>query len=398
MDFQLTNTQARALVLTLQGLADPPRRKLDLAGLQILITRLGFVQVDSIQWVERAHHMTLFARNETYRPKQLVRLLEKERQLFENWTHDASVIPCEFHRYWRHKFARDEEKLSKKFTQWQGAGFLDHCAQLIERVEKTGGVRSRDLVPENNPRQDMWQWHDGKAALEYLWRTGPLAISAREGFQKVYDLTERVVPDDHRLNDVTHDAFVDWACRSALDRLGFATAGDIARYWDLISIREVQQWLERQSTNSVVTVSVAAHDGSTMSRLVAPAHIHSLVSDLEDMPKRIRVLSPFDPVIRDRKRLSWLFGFDYRIEIYVPEAKRKWGYYVFPLLEGTRLIGRIDMRARRKDGVLEVKKLWLEPKVKMGRDRWARLESELERYRRFCGVDRVVWLDGATDG
>ena len=115
------------------------------------------------------------------------------------------------------------------------------------------------------------------------------------------------------------------------------------------------------------------------------------------MPKRMRALSPFDPVIRDRKRLEWLFGFEYRIEIYVPEEKRRWGYYVFPLLQGDRLVGRIDMRAHRKADALEVKRLWWEPGVRQSKAMQERLESELVRQARLSGVRQVIWDEDPPD-
>ena len=156
----------------------------------------------------------------------------------------------------------------------------------------------------------------------------------------------------------------------------------------------MREWLEQQDESRVIGVDVVGRNKDQKPFFARP-DIAELMAQLPDSPARIRVLSPFDPVIRNRNRLEWLFGFEYRIEIYVPEEKRRWGYYVFPLLEGDRLIGRIDMRAKRKEGVLEVKSLWLEPKIKMSNARAARLESELIRQARLGGVDSVVWLEGA---
>jgi hypothetical protein len=390
----ISNQQARRLILHLQGLTRPPHKAFGPGELGDLIMQLGYVQLDSIQWVERAQHMILFARSQAYRPKHLTRLIEKERFLFENWTHDASVIPSSFYPYWRHKFIRHKAKLDAKFTSWQGGGYLSHCDGLMTTIAEAGALRSRDLDKPKSGPQEMWQWHDGKAALEYLWRTGQLCIKGREGFQKVYDLAERGIPSEHFDREVDHDEFVDWACHSALQRLGFGTAADIARYWDLVSIAETRDWIERQGLDRVQTVQVVGQQKDSK-EFFARADILDLLDELPESPARIRALSPFDPVIRNRTRLEWLFGFEYRIEIYVPEEKRRWGYYVFPLLEGDKLIGRIDMRARRKEGILEVKSLWLEPRVKLSQARADRLDSELNRQARLGGVESVVWLDGA---
>ena len=394
----LSNATARNILLQLQGLTRPPQRRLPPQDLLELITRLGFVQVDSIQWVERAHHMILHARCQSYRPKHLTRLLERERVLFEHWTHDASIIPVEFYPYWRRRFERVADSLRTKIAQWQGGGFVDHLHSLMQRIEQDGAVRSRELErPAEQGKQEMWQWHDGKAALEYLWRTGQLCIAARDGFQKVYDLTERVIPQSQRDEPVpSHDEFVDWACGSALERLGFGSAKDVAAFWDLVSLNEAKDWLERQPPGRVARVAVSPVQRNAPAKLLyARADIEDVLAGLGKPPARLRILSPFDPVIRDRDRLSWLFGFDYRIEIYVPEAKRKYGYYIFPMLDGDRLIGRIDMRALRSEDRLHVQRFWLERGVRWSASRKCRLDKELMRQARLCGVSSVAWSGDA---
>ncbi len=389
----LTNKMARHLVLHLQGLTLPPHKKQTPEALYQLICQLGFVQVDSIQWVERAHHMILFARNQTYRPKHLKKMIEKDRLLFEGWTHDASIVPSRYFPWWRHRFDRQQERIRKSFIHWQGEGFLGECDALMALITDKGAIRSRDLEkPKRDSPQEMWQWHDGKAALEYLWRSGHLAISARDGFQKVYDLCQRAVPEEYLEERRDRDAFIDWSCRSALERLGFGSAKDIAGFWGALSIPEVRDWLSRQNEQSVIPVSIRTADGSPPRDVFARADIEAIAENLPPLPQRLRTLSPFDPVIRDRTRLKWLFNFDYRIEIYVPEAQRKYGYYVYPLLEGDKLVGRIDMRANRPENALQVKKLWLEKGVKYSAGREQRLASELVRQTRLAGVDTIVWL------
>ena len=387
----LSNKTARHVVLNLQGLARAPHIAFERNGLAALIHQLGFVQMDSIPWVERAHHMILFARNQTYRTKHLADIHEKERGLFENWTHDASLIPCEFWPYWKHKFRRDEPRLKQKFIKWQGSGFIDRVDALRERIDQNGLLRSRDLEKPKGQKLEMWQWHDGKAALEYMWRTGQLAIAKREGFQKVYDLCERAIHEEHFERTVSHEEFIDWACRSALDRLGFGTPRDIAKYWDLLSIDEVKAWLDERAAQETKRIIVKCCDGSQPKEFFARPDIERIIAGLEKLPDRIRMLSPFDPVIRDRKRLKWLFGFDYTIEIYVPPEKRKYGYYIFPLLERDKLIGRVDAQTKRKEDTLSVTKLWLEPRVKWSNARDKKFRAELNRQSRLCGVKSVDW-------
>lgn len=383
---------ARQTILHLQGLSTPPNSRQSRNDLYTLIKSLGFVQLDSIQWVERAHHMILFARNQTYRPNHLAPLIEQDKRLFENWTHDASFIPSCFFPYWRHKFERNKIRLNQKFANWQGGGFNNHIDILLKRIEKSGPLMSRDIEkPKGSGRsKEMWQWDDGKAALEYLWRTGKLGIKGRQNFQKIYDRIEKCLHIDDYSKTVSHDAFVEWACRSALDRLGFGSPTEIAKFWDLLTIDEVKYWLKKQDGQSIRPVTVTGADQSTKT-LIARPDIQDIIETLPLMPPRARILSPFDPVIRDRNRLEWLWAFNYRIEIYVPEAKRIWGYYVFPILEKDRLIGRIDMRADRKSNALTIQKLWLEKGIKLSIARRQRIEAELLRQSKLAGVDTVDW-------
>ncbi|MEQ9640815.1 MAG: crosslink repair DNA glycosylase YcaQ family protein [Alphaproteobacteria bacterium] len=384
---RIAAADGRRLILALQGLAAPPRRRLDGDQLHALIGDLGYVQVDSIQWVERAHHMILASRRETYRPEHLRRLLEDEARLFENWTHDASIIPADYFPYWNRKFSREGEAIRQRFIRWRGHDAVEAVEAVIEHIRDHGPVMARDLNDAPTGKQrGWWDWHAGKTALEYLWRTGRVMIARRQGFQKVYELTERVLPAHLHGTEADHDAYVDWACRGALQRLGFGSPGDIARFWNLVTIDEAKDWCQRHLGREAVPVVVETADGSRPKQLLARPDIEALLADLPPPPPRLRALNPFDPVLRDRNRLNWLFGFDYRIEIFVPAPQRKYGYYIFPLLDGDRLIGRLDMKAERSADTLAASKLWLEPKQKWSAARQKRLEAELERQRKLVGL------------
>ena len=386
--------QARRLLLDLAGLAAPPRRRQSDDDLMALIERLGFVQLDSVNVVERAHHMILFARNQTYRPAQLRRLTEDEGRLFEHWTHDAAFVPTAFYPYWRHRFGRDEAALRQRFRRWHGPGFEADIDRVLGLIEANGSVMARDMIDGGKRKPGgWWAWHDGKTALEFLWRSGRLAIARREGFQKVYDLAERVIPAAARGREVDHESYVDWACGAALERLGFATAGEIAGFWGKLTTGEAKAWCAVNLGGRVTTVVVEGTGGRPR-RLFARADIAERVAAAPEPPRQIRVINPFDPILRDRKRLAHLFGFDYRIEIFVPAAKRQYGYYVFPLLEGGRFVGRIDMKADRAADVLAIAALWMEPGRRLTPPRRRRLEAELDRVRRFAGVGGLRFAEG----
>ena len=395
----LPNAAARRLFLYLHGLGEVPAGPAKGADLAALIARIGFVQVDSIPTVERAHHMILAARRPAYRPPALKRLLERDRALFEHWTHDASILPVALFPVWQLRFARDADRLRDNWKRWFRDGYEAQFDTILNRIARDGPVTSSDVgAGEARGRGGWWDWHPSKTALEWLWRTGQLQITRRDGFQKVYDLTERVIPQAHRLPCPPVDAVVDWACSSALDRLGFATPGEICAYWNAVTPQEARDWCKAElAAGRVMEIAVESGDGSRRHSLARP-DVAARAADAPAPPGRLRVLSPFDPALRDRARAERLFGFHYRIEVFVPEAQRRYGYYVFPLLEGAGLVGRIDMKARRDAGVLQVRALWPETGVRFGAGRLARLEVELDRMARFAGCDRVGFDDGWLRG
>lgn len=389
----LSNADARAIFLDRHALAEAPTGPASGAALAALIDRIGFVQVDSINTVARAHQMILFARRQTYRPAALERLLHRDRAVWEHWTHDASILPVGLFPHWRHRFARDRERLVQRWTGWQRAGFHEKFDEVLQRISDHGPVTSAD-VGEGEARGSggWWDWHPSKAALEYLWRVGELSVTRREGFRKVYDLTERVIPQALRQTDHTAEDSLAALCDGALDRLGFATSGEIAAYWAAVSPEEAKLWVETGLRRGTLTeVMVAGADGSLRKHIARP---ETLAAPVPEVTPRLRILSPFDPALRDRKRAERLFGFSYRIEVFVPEPQRTYGYYVFPILEGARLVGRIDVKAFRDADVLRVRAVWPEAGVAFGRGRQQKLATELERLAQFAGCAAVDWADG----
>ncbi|MFT5578128.1 MAG: hypothetical protein ACI9WS_000880 [Paraglaciecola psychrophila] len=381
-----------------QGLCLTPNKPQSKDDLQALIEQLGFVQIDSIRVVERAHHMILFARNHQYQRQHLRQLQEQDRRLFEHWTHDASIIPTAFYPHWLRRFElagqrlRERERAPIKIAKGETIDFEQLQAQVLHHVDTLGPTRSRDLKAKTEQHRDSsaggwWDWHPSKTALESLWRIGELSVSHRDGFQKVYDLASRVIPQAQlRKKAQSEQAFVEWACRGALQRLGFASPLELAAYWESVKSPQAKQWCRQQTAKQLIEVAVEGADGSIQQAFASPQVISE---SLVEPPDRLRVLSPFDPLLRDRKRLLRLFGFDYRIEVFVPEAKRQYGYYVFPLLEADRLIGRIDMKADRDNKALKVKALWLEPGIRLTKKRRQRLAAELNRQAKFVGLSKV---------
>ena len=359
-----------------------------------LIERLGFVQLDSINTVARAHDLILFSRRPRYRPGDLKALYEKDKALFEHWTHDAAVIPLHYYPYWHLRRQRDRDRLRGQWRNWQRNEFEAQFDAVLEHIRTHGPCGSSDVgKDEKRSSGGWWEWHPSKTALEYLWRSGALCVVGREGFQKKYDLTERVLgPTMYDPANAPSEAeIIDWCCRGALDRLGFATSGEIAAFWAHVTPKEAKAWCAAElKARRLEIVEITCADGSTRAAFSRPSILEDPAIEIAPV-KRLRVLSPFDPALRDRKRAERLFGFCYRVEMFVPEPKRIYGYYVFPILEGDRLVGRIDMKAFRDDDVLRVRALWPEPGIRWGTGRIAALEGELQRITRLAGVSEVAF-------
>ncbi|MBO9401386.1 crosslink repair DNA glycosylase YcaQ family protein [Shimia sp. R9_3] len=384
MVLRISNRDARRIWLSLQGLAESPTGPADPRA---TIRKLGFVQLDSIQVLSRAHHHILWSRNQNYREPMLNTLLAEDRAVFEHFTHDASVLPIETYPYWRAQFARRKAKMDEK--GWY-ADALTTCADLgiKERITAEGALSTEAFDTKIEGPKEMWSRPPHKRALDYMWYAGELATCYRQNFKKFYNLPERVIPEALRTRDIPHTDQIDWLCRGAVARLGFATSGDIKRFWEAVDPPDVRAWVE---ASDLIPVEIQAANRDWIPMLATP----NIKAQLDSAPaptSRLRLLNPFDPVIRDRDRLSRLFGFDYRIEIFVPAAKRIWGYYVYPLLEGDRFVGRIECKADRKKGVLTVTQLWVEPGVRWTDARARKLDAELARMGRFIGTSDIQWM------
>lgn len=385
MPLKISNREARWLWLDSQALSATPTGRLDVMA---IIRQLGFVQLDTIRVVSRAHDHILWNRNQNYREPMLNRLLAKERSLFEHFTHDASVLPIEFYPMWQRQFRRMKERIDK--ANWYKTMVdADGRAAIKQRIAQEGPLSTHAFDTKVAGKKEMWARPPHKLALDYMWNCGELATSHRENFKKFYDLAERVIPEDLHGQSHEDQSQLNWLCQAALDRLGFATQGEIQRFWAAADASEVKLWLQ-ENNKELVPVELQAADG-TWSQAYAPTDIKQRLASVEAPTSRLRIINPFDPIIRDRARLKRLFGFDYRIEIFVPADKRIWGYYVFPILEGDRLVGRIEAKADRQNSTLNVYNLWHEPKVKWRQARHGKLLSELDRFARFVNLETIDW-------
>ncbi len=372
---------ARRLLLAGCALDRAPRNATP-ARVLAIVKHLGFVQVDSINTVDRAHHLILHSRLDAYKPAHLVHHTERTRQLFEHWTHDASIIRSDWLPWWTHRFASRRARHAS--TGWIDRRIGPDWRRVFDEVraalETRGPLTTRDFPRPKRAGAGWWDWSPHKSALEHLWRAGEVAIHARRGFEKVYDLAHRVLgllPEPR-----PQDELIAWACREALARLGAATPREIARFLWAITPAEAAEWcLGAAKRGEIVPVRLerlgrnprpgyARPDWNRAAAAVAPVAAP-------------RLLAPFDPLIRERSRTAELFGFDYRFEAFVPAARRVHGYYTMPVLEGEALVARLDLATDRDANLLRVDRVWVEPgagsrsKARAAREAAARLARQL---------------------
>ncbi len=384
MTMRITNKDARRIWLSLQGMAAPPTGALNQQKLAKIVEDLGMVQLDPLRVVARAHDHILWSRNANYRPAMLERLLASDKLVFEHFTHDAVVLPMQVWPIWQRQRARKCAQMEKGSWGTPLPPKADRT-RVKKRIASEGPLSSRDF--DGTPKGEVWRRSSHRVSLDYLWHSGELATAERRNFSKVFDLTERVIPEAVRQQPTADDsAQITWLCRSALSKLGFGTEREIKAFYDAADLSEIKAEIQRGGWGQPVEVEAA--DGSWFPSL-ARLDIADLIAGINAPSPRLRIVNPFDPIVRDRTRAKRLFGFDYKIEIYTPAAKRKYGYYVYPMLEGDRFVGRIEIKADRSAGVLRVENLWPESGVSFGSGRIERLKAEVERLARLVETPEI---------
>jgi uncharacterized protein len=354
---RLDTAAARAVACAAQGLDRPPARAARTADVLAAIRRIRALQIDTIHVVARSPYFVLWSRIGDYEPRWLDDLLADGR-IFEYWAHEACFLPIEDYALFRHRMIDPGDWGWKYSAAW----LRDNRAtvqRVLERIRTEGALRSADF--EAPPRDGRWWgWKPDKRALEMLLTAGHLMIARRERFQRVYDLRERVLPEwrDDALPDA-RDAARELALR-AVQAIGVATAGWVADYF---------RTARRATTELVRTL---AADGELLEAHVdgwqEPAYVHPANAALAQdaaagrcRPRLTTLLSPFDPLVWDRRRALVTFGFDYRIECYTPAARRRYGYFVLPVLRDGELVARLDAKSHRKEGRFEIRSFYLEP-------------------------------------
>ena len=348
----ISQQQARRLVLACQGLHKNQPFGSASKGVRQAVEQLSYVQIDSISVVARAHHHTLWNRVDDYAETLLEQLIE-QKQIFEYWSHAAAYLPmCDyrFSLYRKQAIAAGEKHWHDK----------DHklSQQILQRIRSEGPLQAKDFEREGDKKvAGWWDWKPAKKALEQLFMEGELMAVKRQGFQKVYDLTERVLPPDIDTRVPTEQEFCDYLILRCLRANGLATVSEMA-------------YLRKGIKNTLATRCLELLENGDLQRLSCQGQDYYALPGSADLiktrvkRKQVKILSPFDNLLIQRKRTQQLFDFDYQIECYVPEAKREYGYFCLPLLWGCDFVGRMDAKIERKSGLLQIQHLHLHtPKV-----------------------------------
>jgi uncharacterized protein len=374
---------ARRIALAAQGFADPrPAGVVDSRQLRRMTDRLAVVQIDSVNVVSRSHYLPAFGRLGAYRRSALDDFTARRSELFEFWAHEASFVSVRLHPHLRWRMAAAEEHAwgSMVRIQRERPGYV---AEVLDRVREAGPVRASELGEARPDRPgSMWNWHAGKVALEWLFYTGVLTARARTAsFERVYDLTERVLPAAVLRTPTPEPAdAVRELVRTAARALGVATERDLRDYFRLRPAQARQAIAELADAGELLPVEVAGWG--------APAWLDPAAR----RPRWIRaraLLSPFDSLVWERPRVERIFGFRYRLEIYTPAAQRVHGYYVLPFLLGDRLVARVDLKADRQAGVLRVQAAFSEDGVDRA-EVCAALAAELRLMAGWLELDDVA--------
>lgn len=346
---------ARNLVLQAQMLLLPPQKPAKKDSIPAAIRKLGLLQIDTINIVARAPYFALFSRLGDYNKDWLDESLS-DKSLFEYWAHAASFLPGEDYPYHRRMML---EKLRHPYYYTWYEKNRQACDDLLAHVRANGPVRSADFVRQDGKKGSWWDWKFEKDALEFWFCAGELMIARRDKFQRVYDLREQVnvgwSDDDIPSLDETMRHFVHESVRA----LGVARPEWVADYFRLAR-KPVDKAIKELLEEGVLSeVSVEAWPEPALMLKKALPLLDSRKHDLT--PTHTTLLTPFDSLIFDRKRTKQLFDFDFTIECYLPPAKRKYGYYLVPILHRGRLVARADVKANRQAGIFEVKGLFWEP-------------------------------------
>jgi len=373
------------------GAESPPT----LDALDEVVELLSCIQIDTLHLVARSQYLVMWSRLGTYDPADFDRLLFEpgRRRLFEYWGHAASIIPLDAYRYHVPYMQHFEMSPGRWWERWLTAEANREIVHLVlERIRAEGALRAADFQHDGPKRGSWWDWKPAKFALEYLFATGVLMVSNRVNFQRVYDLRERVLPAWVDQVGVTKDDAKRHSLEQGVKALGVCRLAQAAEYAYMRrgDARPYLEVLVREGV--IVEVEGTLHDGSTATLVVHRDHLPLLDQAADGIirPARTTFLSPFDSLFWARGRDEDLWGFQQVLEAYKREPDRRWGYFCLPILHHDRLVGRFDPKLERKNGLLRLRALYLEPGIEPDETLVADVAAALRDFLRFHKAGEVV--------
>ncbi len=383
----------RRLQLEKQGIGEPPK-KTTKKRVEETVGQLGCVQIDTINVVERAHYFTLWTRLGQYKKADLHTLAYEDRYIFEGWGHAMCYMPM---KDWRYLITANRERAKNKIihTGWFSRVEPEIVDSVLDRVRKEGPLGSTDFEGKK-PSSGWWGWKPAKRALEALFSSGDLMVARRDGFQRIYDLTERVLPSWLDISEPTEEQRNRFFATRTLGYLGATKPADIKSYYHSwcvklgLTTKQIQGLLDGLAEEgAVVKLSVEG--------LRTPHYCLA-----EDAPRLgelerdwgyggVRLVNYFDSLLWNADRLEALFGFERVLEVYLKPHQRKYGYFTTPILYGDRLVGRLDPKLERKEKKLIIRGLWYEDSFKKDEVFENELQKTLDDFSRFNGAEKIEW-------
>jgi hypothetical protein len=379
---KLSRSDVRRLMIAAQGLAEPPQRRAAKADVLAAIRRMGALQIDTIHVIARSPYLVLWSRLGAFDCACLDELLA-EGALFEYWSHAMCFLPIEDYPLYRRGMLDGARHWRHADAWMRGHGEL--VQRVLGRIQAEGGLRSADFSETRKAPGSWWSWKDEKLALEYLFILGELMIARRRTFQRVYDLRARLLPgwDDgpDQANVPAREEVLRHLTLQAVRCLGAARAAWVPDYFRLPKTGNLPRLEALAEEGLLLRVEIEDFPGPAYLDPQAAAARPATLTTL---------LSPFDPLVWDRQRLKDLFDFDYTIEVYTPAARRSFGYFTLPILHGEAIVGRLDPKVHRSDGVFEVKAVALEPGVEADKGLVTGLAAALRRLADWHGASELV--------
>ena len=369
----ISQNEARQLVISSQGLSGGFDDSLD------IIRQLSYIQIDTISVTERTHNHVLFSRNPNFKQNELIQLMDN-KSVFEYWSHAASYIPIEDFRFsllkkhhhkngGKHWFPRDN-KVEK---------------YVLDKIKSEGSMQSKDFINHKGCKNEWYEWKPAKTALTHLFMEGSIMIANRKGFQKIFDITERVLPPSVNTAIPTIKEYCKHLIDNAIKSHGLVALNEVS--YLRRGMREPLKQLinELLENKEISSIRIKGNDNTYYSSIEKLRLLNINHSETNE----VHILNPFDNILIQRKRIKELFNFDYQVECYVPEKKRVYGYYTLPVLYGSMFVMRFDAKADRKTGILTVKGFWYEKEFKPTKKFKTQFNKKLNEFATFCGCQSV---------